>query len=643
MLPGPVFTFELMSTARRSRFYLVRAFYAVILFVILWSIHAAWTAETGGELTSRQVTWFGLSAFGGIALGQLILALALTPALVAGVVADEKQRKTLHYLMASQLTSSEIVLGKLLVRMLYLMVLLGVSLPVLSLLVLMGGIDPKLVLLACAATFSTAWFLAALSIWVSTIAQKVREAFFIAYGLEALWLFSPLILRWLPLSPWPVLDQSAFWLAEWVGSSSPVEVGRDLVFGLAVGPTSVSSELAAITWMMGLQLGFGLILAIAASVQLRPIFRRQDGGGGIRVLRGLRATLKRRGRWRLWRRPELGDRPMVWKELHTGGPRGFARFVGLLLTLIGGGFLVYYSCWFAALAIGEMWVNGYHHAAINYTSHRHRWELLLFVRVVAPLLYVVAVVGVAGAAAATITSEHEEDTWVSLTATDLTGREILFAKLRGALERGRRLAEVILILAVSAAVAGSIDVLSIPALIVSLTVYGYFAAVLGLWISLQLRSTWRAQFLTIASLLLINVTGQGALNMMSRLGFAPLVWPGFTPYEISKVFFEPQVVRLLADSSWPYSWRISAIDDGAAWQMIFTVLSLLGYTAFAALLTWHGLRRFEVIAGRARRTRVKTAPVGQEKGKDRNDRPVEWERPDVPNVVARTATGSAAD
>jgi hypothetical protein len=41
MLPGPVFTFELMTTARRGRFYLIRAFYAAILFVILWSVHAA--------------------------------------------------------------------------------------------------------------------------------------------------------------------------------------------------------------------------------------------------------------------------------------------------------------------------------------------------------------------------------------------------------------------------------------------------------------------------------------------------------------------------------------------------------------------------------------------------------------------------
>lgn len=95
MLPGPVFTFELMTIARRSRFYMVRAFYAVVLFVILWSIHAAWTSETGGELSSQQVKWFAFSAFCGIAIGQEILALALTPALVAGVIADEKRAEDL--------------------------------------------------------------------------------------------------------------------------------------------------------------------------------------------------------------------------------------------------------------------------------------------------------------------------------------------------------------------------------------------------------------------------------------------------------------------------------------------------------------------------------------------------------------------
>src|SRR5271163_3218876 len=105
MLPGPVFAFELMTTSRRGRFYLVRAFYAVVLLVILWGVYSAWTADFGGELPSSLVKWFAFSAYGGIAVGQAILVMVLTPALVATAIAEEKQRKTLHYLLASRLTS----------------------------------------------------------------------------------------------------------------------------------------------------------------------------------------------------------------------------------------------------------------------------------------------------------------------------------------------------------------------------------------------------------------------------------------------------------------------------------------------------------------------------------------------------------
>jgi ABC-type transport system involved in multi-copper enzyme maturation permease subunit len=600
MLPGPVFAFELSSTARRSRFYLVRGGYAAILALILWGIHASWLAESGVELSSRAVGWFAFSTFCAVAVGQEILVLALTPALVAGVIADEKQRKTLHYLMASRLTSSEIVLGKLLVRMLYVVVLLGVSLPVLSLLVLLGGVDPRMILLACGATFSTAWFLSAVSIWVSTIARRVREAFFISYSLEGLWLLSPLFLRNVSLSTWPALDRAVAWLSDLVSDSSPVEVFRQLFWGLLGGRLSPSGILNVVAWMSGLQVGFGIVFAVLAACQLRPIFRRQDSSTSSGLLYRFRSILWSRRRWRFTRRPRLGDRPMLWKELHTGGARGLARFVGLLVSLVGGGYLAYWTGWFFINAITEVWREGYS-SAWTWATTAERRAFHYFLQVVGPLVYVLAVVATAGAAAAAITSEHEEDTWISLTTTDLTGREIIMAKLLGALRRGLKLEVLIMLLAAAGVAAGSVHALSVPLLIIALAVYGWFAGALGVWISLHLRSTWRAQFLTIAGLLLINVAGQGSLNAVSKFGFTPWIWPGFTPYEVAKLMPDPQFVERLYVTSWPRSWWLSNIDNTFAWQTIFSVFSLLEYAALATFLTWHSLRRFEVVAGRARR------------------------------------------
>ena len=139
----------------------------------------------------------------------------------------------------------------------------------------------------------------------------------------------------------------------------------------------------------------------------------------------------------------------------------------------------------------------------------------------------------------------------------------------------------------------SLHWLTLPVLGLALTVYGWFAAALGLWISIQLRSTWRAEFLTIASLLLVNVAGQGIINMMSIRGYAPQLWPGFTPYEVGKLVLNAQILERLSRATWPQLWRFWDLDDGLGWLTIFSVISLMSYAVLAAFLTWEALRRFD--------------------------------------------------
>ena len=117
--------------------------------------------------------------------------LGLTPALVAGVIADESRRKTLHYLLASRLSGAEIVLGKLLARMLHVGVFLAIGLPVIAGLTLFGGIDPNDVLRIDLGTACTAFALAGLSILVSTVTKRARDAILVTYLIEAVWLFAP--------------------------------------------------------------------------------------------------------------------------------------------------------------------------------------------------------------------------------------------------------------------------------------------------------------------------------------------------------------------------------------------------------------------------------------------------------------------
>src|SRR5262249_5019112 len=105
--------------------------------------------------------------------------------------ADEHQRKTLHYLLSSRLSSAGIVLGKLGARLLHVGVILVMGIPVVCLVGLFGGLDPGEVACVYLGTFALALFVSAVSMLVSVVARRPREAILVAYVLVAVWLLVP--------------------------------------------------------------------------------------------------------------------------------------------------------------------------------------------------------------------------------------------------------------------------------------------------------------------------------------------------------------------------------------------------------------------------------------------------------------------
>ena len=214
MLPGPVFNVELLTTARRFRYYATRFGYGLLLLFFIWQNDPDLFGNRYGfgnhgsqvGLTIQELAEIGRAIFRTYVIVQAVAILLLTPAFVAGAVAEEKRRKTLHYLLASQLTSGEIILGKLSARLLHVAIFLAIGLPIISLLSLFGGVDPRYIVLAVAASMTTAFFLAALAILVSTLSRRPREAITVVYLLELAWLFAPPLLRF----ALPTLDALLF-------------------------------------------------------------------------------------------------------------------------------------------------------------------------------------------------------------------------------------------------------------------------------------------------------------------------------------------------------------------------------------------------------------------------------------------------
>jgi hypothetical protein len=110
-------------------------------------------------------------------------------------------------LLASRLTSGEIVLGKLCARLLHLGFFVALGMPVLVLVERFGGVGLNGVPITFAATATTAFFVGAASILVSTQARGARDAIFCAYLPVFVWHVGPVVVK-LMLS-----DTAAGWLA----------------------------------------------------------------------------------------------------------------------------------------------------------------------------------------------------------------------------------------------------------------------------------------------------------------------------------------------------------------------------------------------------------------------------------------------
>ncbi len=192
---GPVLRYELITTARRGRYYLARVVYGSVLLFLLWVQFTEWEMNHPSGATPEALHQFAESTFIVFARAQLAALLCLLPALVAGVIADEHQRKTLHYLLASRLSSLEIVLGKLGARLLHVGTFVAIGLPVVCLLALYGGLDPEKVFTIYFSTFTTVLSVSGLSIFISVLARRPRDAILVVYLLEAIWLLGPPAIR----------------------------------------------------------------------------------------------------------------------------------------------------------------------------------------------------------------------------------------------------------------------------------------------------------------------------------------------------------------------------------------------------------------------------------------------------------------
>ena len=199
---------------RRSRDLWVRIIYATILFLLLW---ITYSDRSGVNMDAREISRTASTFFVVFAMTQLTAVVVLTPAMVAGAISQEHERRTLDHLLASQLTNSEIVLGKLAARLLHVALVLITGIPILFLVSLLGGIPPRHIVLSAVVTLATLAAVGSMSIAVSVWARRTRDAVIKAYVLLLVFLLAPPIVWGMvfwQVGGHPVVD----WMAWGAGS-----------------------------------------------------------------------------------------------------------------------------------------------------------------------------------------------------------------------------------------------------------------------------------------------------------------------------------------------------------------------------------------------------------------------------------------
>ena len=288
---GPVFAFEWLIASRRWHLYAARALFVLVLLAGIGVVWRAEIANRVGSLNSAQAS-AAASVFFTIVGTQLVLVMLAAPAAAAGSICLDKARGTLTHVLMTDLSNSEIVLGKLAARLVPLFGLIACSMPVVLLCSLMGGIDPTSLLGAYLVTAGVGVLGCALALTLSVWARKTHEVLMAVYLILAAWMLLRPVNRMIMFA-----FGTAWWPLYWADLINPFEVA----FGgyWSPGGTGLADQFV---FLIG-ALAISAALAALATWKVRAVASRQAGGQRRRgrALRRLGAlwteARARRPRW----------------------------------------------------------------------------------------------------------------------------------------------------------------------------------------------------------------------------------------------------------------------------------------------------------------------------------------------------------
>jgi ABC-type transport system involved in multi-copper enzyme maturation permease subunit len=318
--PGPVFRFECLAASRRRTHFLGRAFFVAVLLAVLLFVVAQINQGAHRPFRLQEMANAGEKFYLAIIVTQLGMLFLVAPALAADAICLDKARGALLPLLATDLSSADIVLGKLGARLLPIGAFVICGLPVMAICFTMGGIYPEAVFGAYLISLGVALIGGTLALALSVWCTKPYE---VLLGCYVFWIVYLLF--------YPTLEHFTSVPVNWAKLSHPVF--------LCVAPYVEPGSVA----LADFYYYFAGSVAVAAVLVGVAIF-------GVRkaaLADGAKPARRRLRWWRLPARialpgPSLDRNPVLWREWHRQMPSRWVRLVWRLFALIAGGFSLYF-------------------------------------------------------------------------------------------------------------------------------------------------------------------------------------------------------------------------------------------------------------------------------------------------------------
>jgi ABC-type transport system involved in multi-copper enzyme maturation permease subunit len=527
---GPIFTKELRCTGRRKRHYVVRFAYLALLTIVLvlmWMSTVAWLDNAPPAYRIMQMPYAGKMIISTIIWFQFIGTQLLAVILLSTSISDEVYHRTLGVLMTTPITGFQIVMGKLFSRLWMLFVLLGVSVPLLAIVRVFGGVPWGYVVIGMCITFTAMLAAASLSMLLSVFCRRAYMVilFSLIIGGVVYGLFPFLVV----LSMTRTGPESE--LIATLAAANPF-----ITMGLVTGEmfTPQLRGMFPYSWVLHCLVSLGVsgaVLAFCVSVVRKAALSQAAGQPAARTrpTSVVRRTTASPGRsasaapaavapQRTIRR--ITGAPVVWKELRSSIFRGRSK-APIIVLIVAVALVLTYASW------GRGLKDNYCHAAY----------LVVFT--------IIGTLTTAVLSAVSVTSEKESRSWPILLATPLSSWQIVWGKFVGLLWR------------------------SVPGWVLPLA-HGALFVLCGLihpvWmLHVVILAGWVTVFLAGTGLLFSTMTRRTTTAVVLNMGLGLFLWvilPFLSGYIMSLARSGDDVMKVMAYSNPLYQAGIIGAGTG---------------------------------------------------------------------------------